>query len=263
MQWQPPSNVSQVSEMTTGNGSPKRKHLLALPQETGFRRRLGRTYNPNVPPRLSRRSRRRRWAGAATRQTDQEFRLGPGREIAWLPACNFVCKRNLVARIGTQVRMSLEVSKRRCHLSSTRKERCENFRRDLFEREFMSLPIQRVDDFVEAHKITDEGQILAVPCLIRVCEGTGHDVAEFSDVAHVDATHTRVDRKSPAHCPVFLPVRSQCAHKVLVEKWCDYERMIPKPGLLDDPVDVGLTGKVGNVELPAADRSDTRQRCPH
>src|SRR6266566_2045568 len=94
---------------------------IALPQETGFRRRLGRTYNPNVPPRLSRRSRRRRWAGAATRQTDREFRLGPGREIAWLPACNFVCKRNLVVRIGTQVRMSLEVSKRRCHLSSTRK----------------------------------------------------------------------------------------------------------------------------------------------
>src|SRR5258708_3459576 len=164
---------------------------IALPQETGFRRRPGRTYNPNVPPRLSRRSRRRRWAGAATGQTNREFRLGPGREIAWLPACNFVCKRNLVVRIGTQVRMSLKVSKRRCHLSSTRKERSENFRRDLFEREFMALPIQRVDDFVEAHKITDEGQILAVPGLIRVCEGTGHDVADFSDVARVDATHSR------------------------------------------------------------------------
>jgi len=32
----------------------------------------------------------------------------------------------------------------------------------------MSLPIQRVDDFVEAHEITDEGQILAIPCLIVV-----------------------------------------------------------------------------------------------
>src|SRR5260370_14168463 len=111
--------------------------------------------------------------------------------------------------------MDLEVSNRRCRLSRTRKERSENFCGDLFEREFMSLPIQRVDDFVEAHKITDEGQILAVPCLIRVCEGTGHDVAEFSDVVHVDATHSRVYRKTPPHYPAFLPVRIQCAHNVL------------------------------------------------
>jgi hypothetical protein len=38
------------------------------------------------------------------------------------------------------------------------------------------------------------------------------------------------------------------------------ERMIRKSGFLDDPVDLSLTGKVGNVELAAADRFDIRQR---
>ena len=124
----------------------------------------------------------------------------------------------------------------------------------------MSLPIQCVDDFVEAHKITDKGQILAIPCLIRLCEGAGHDVSQFGDIAHVNATHSRVDRESPAQGSVLLLLRSECARKVLVEEWCDDERMMWKSGFLHDPIDFSLAGKVGNVELATADRFDIRQR---
>src|SRR5260370_3889071 len=76
----------------------------------------------------------------------------------------------------------------------------------------MSLSIQRVDDFVEAHKITNEGQILAIACLIRAWECAGDNVAKFSDVAHVNATHSWINRKSPAQGSVFLPLRSKSAH---------------------------------------------------
>ena len=156
--------------------------------------------------------------------------------------------------------MSLEVAKRRCYLGGPRKEASENLLWDLFERKFMSLSIERVDDFVEAHKITDQGQILAIACLIRVCECAGHDVAKLGDVAHVNATHSWINRKSPAQGSVFLLLRSQCAHKVLVEKGRDDERMMRKPGFLHDPIDLGLAGKVGNVELAAADRFYIGQR---
>ena len=69
----------------------------------------------------------------------------------------------------------------------------------------MSLSIQRVDDFVEAHEITDEWQILAIACLIRVCECAGNDVAKFANVAHVNATHSRdqcgsAQPKDPSAC---------------------------------------------------------------
>jgi len=76
----------------------------------------------------------------------------------------------------------------------------------------MSLSIQRVDDVVEAHKITDEGQMLAVACLIRVSECAVHDVAEFGDVAHVNAPHIGINRKRPAQGSVCLLLRSECAH---------------------------------------------------
>jgi hypothetical protein len=38
--------------------------------------------------------------------------------------------------------------------------------------------------------------------------------------------------------------------------------VIRKPRLLDYPIDLGLAGKVRNVELAAADRFDVRQRGP-
>ena len=124
----------------------------------------------------------------------------------------------------------------------------------------MTLSIKRVDDFVEAHEITDEWQILAIACLIRVCECSGDDVAKFANVAHVNATHIRIKRKSPAHGSVCLLLRSKSAHKVLVVERRDDERMMRKPGFLDYPIDLGLAGKVGNVELAAADRFYIRQR---
>src|SRR5258706_4692589 len=101
----------------------------------------------------------------------------------------------------------------------------------------MSLPIQRVDDFVEAHEITDQGQVLATACLNRVCEGTGYDAADFGDVAHVNAAHSGIERKRPTKGSVFLLLRSSEAYQVLVEEGRDDERMIRKPGLPDDPID--------------------------
>ena len=113
----------------------------------------------------------------------------------------------------------------------------------------MSLSIQRVDDFVEAQKITDEGQMLAIACFIRVRECSGNDVAKFANVAHVNATHIWIKRKSPAHGSVCLLLRSKRAHKILVVERRDDERMMRKPGFLHDPINLGLAGKVGNAIL--------------
>ena len=66
---------------------------------------------------------------------------GPRRELGRLPACYFVCERNSVVRIRTQIGMSLEVPKRLCHLGGSREERSEYFLRDLFERKFIPLSI--------------------------------------------------------------------------------------------------------------------------
>jgi hypothetical protein len=41
-----------------------------------------------------------------------------------------------------------------------------------------------------------------------------------------------------------------------------YERVIRKPGRVEYQIDLGLAGKVGNVELAAADRFYIRQRRP-
>src|SRR5439155_15810395 len=126
----------------------------------------------------------------------------------------------------------------------------------------MSLSIQRLDDFVEAHEIADEWQILAIGCLIRVCECSGNDVAKFANVAHVKATHIGIKWKSPAHGSVCLLLRSERAHKILVVARRDDERMMREPGFLHDSINFGLAGKVGNVEPAAADRFYIRQRRP-
>jgi hypothetical protein len=46
---------------------------------------------------------------------------------------------------------------------------------------------------------------------------------------------------------VCLLLRSKSAHKVLMAKRRDDERVMRKPGFLDDQIDLGLGGKVGNV----------------
>src|SRR6266496_6407369 len=112
--------------------------------------------------------------------------------------------------------MSLEVTERLSRFGGPRKQSSEHCLRNLSDRECMTLSIERVDDFVEAHEITDEWQILAIACLIRVSECAGHDVAQFANVAHVNATHIWIKRESPAHGSVCLFLRRKSAHKVLV-----------------------------------------------
>src|SRR5579862_9505952 len=104
----------------------------------------------------------------------------------------------------------------------------------------MPLSIERVEEFVEAEKIADEWQILAIACLIWVCQCSSNDVAKFANVAHVKATHLGIKRKSPAHGSVCLLLRSERAHKILVVARCDDERMMRKSGFLHDPIDPGL-----------------------
>ena len=124
----------------------------------------------------------------------------------------------------------------------------------------MTLSIERLDDFVEAHEITDEWQILAIACLIWVCECSGNDVAKFANVAHVNATHIWIKRERPAQGSVCLLLRSKSADKILVVERRDDERVMREPRFLDYPINLGLAGKVGNVELAAADRFYIRQR---
>src|SRR6266478_2658724 len=123
----------------------------------------------------------------------------------------------------------------------------------------MPLSIYGLNDFIKAHEVTDERQILTIASLIRVCEGAGHDVPEFVDVAHVNDPQSRIKRKSPAHGAVRLLVRTKGARKILVVERGDDEGVILKPAILHHPIDFGLAGKVGNVELATADRFYVRQ----
>src|SRR2546427_11222106 len=122
--------------------------------------------------------------------------------------------------------MRFEVTEHRGDLRSSREESGEDVGRDLREGEVVTLSIKHVDDLIEAHEITDEGQILAMASLIRVREGSSNDVAEFANVTHVNATHTRIERERPAHGSVRLRLRSQAANEVRVEEARESERMI-------------------------------------
>src|ERR1700687_2261677 len=118
----------------------------------------------------------------------------------------------------------------------------------------VTLSIQRVDDFIETHEITDEWQIFPMADPIRMRECAGDDVAEFLNIAHVNTPHVCIERKSPAQGSVGLLLGSQSAKEVLVVKRRDDKRVMREAGVLNDPIDVGLAGKVANVELAAADR---------
>src|SRR5712691_6120308 len=98
--------------------------------------------------------------------------------------------------------------------------------------------------------------------LIGVRECSGHDVAKFRNVPHVNASHSWIKRKSPAHGSVSLCLRSKNADKVLIVERRDDERMIRKPGFFHYPITLGLAGKMRNVKLAAADRVYIRQRGP-
>src|SRR6266849_4791486 len=98
--------------------------------------------------------------------------------------------------------------------------------------------------------------------LIGVRECSGHDVAKFRNVSHVNAPHSWIKRKSPAHGSVSLFLRSKNADKVLIVERRDDECMIRKPGFFHYPINLGLAGKMRNVKLAAADRVYIRQRGP-
>src|ERR1700687_1292858 len=101
-----------------------------------------------------------------------------------------------------------------------------------------------------------------MPGLIGVRECSGHDVAKFCNVAHVDAPHGWIKRESPSHGSVRLFLRSKNADKVLIVERRDDKRMIRKPGFFHYPINLGLAGEMGNVELTAADCFHIRQRGP-
>src|SRR6266404_9237476 len=150
--------------------------------------------------------------------------------------------------------MRLEVAEHRGDLRSSREESGEDVDGNLCEGEVVTLSIKHANDLIEAHEITDEGQILAMAGLIRVREGSSDEGAEFANVTHVNATHTRIERERPAHGSVCLLLRSHGSYEVLVEERRYGERMIRKPRVLDYPIDLGLASKVGKVEFTAADR---------
>jgi hypothetical protein len=54
-------------------------------------------------------------------------------------------------------------------------------------------------------------------------------------------------------------MRTKGARKILVVERRDDEGVILKPAILHYPIDSGLAGKMGNVELAAADRFYIRQ----
>src|SRR6266849_2636117 len=98
--------------------------------------------------------------------------------------------------------------------------------------------------------------------LIGVRECSSHDVTEFRKIAHVNAPHSGIKRESPAHGFVTLFLRSKNADKVLIVERRDDERMLRKPGLFHYPINLSLAGKVGNVQLAAADSLHIRQGGP-
>src|SRR5215469_273046 len=98
--------------------------------------------------------------------------------------------------------------------------------------------------------------------LIGVRECSGHDGTKFRDIAHVNAPHGWINRENPAHGFVGLFLRSKNADKVLIVERRDDERVVRKPGFFHYPINLGLAGKVGDVELAAADSLYIRQRGP-
>src|SRR5580704_709019 len=99
-------------------------------------------------------------------------------------------------------------------------------------------------------------------CLIGVSERSRDETAKFSNIAHVNASHSWIKWESPSRGSVRLFLRAKYADKVLIVERRDDERMIRKPGFFHYPINLGLTSKVGNVKLAFADRLDVWQRGP-
>src|SRR5712664_3797074 len=87
-------------------------------------------------------------------------------------------------------------------------------------------------------------------CLIGARECSGHDVAKFRNVPHVNTPHCWIKRESPARGSVSLFLRSKNADKVLLVERRDDERMIRNPGFFHYPINLGLPVKWGTWSLP-------------
>jgi len=99
--------------------------------------------------------------------------------------------------------MRFKVPEHRGDLRSSREESGEDVGRDLREGEVVTLSIKHVDDLIEAHEITDEGQILAMAGLIRMREGYP---AQFSNSWPANACSTAHSRARRKWCPWESPV---------------------------------------------------------
>ena len=124
---------------------------------------------------------------------DRNVRARPRDKRGRLPAGYSVRERNSIRPVRAQIRVRFEVPERVCQFG------WKTVLRDLMEGELVTLSIQGADDFIEAHEIPDQWQVLAVAGLIRERKCSGDDVAEFTNITHVNATDARIERKCPAH----------------------------------------------------------------
>jgi hypothetical protein len=79
-----------------------------------------------------------------------EIRLCPGREFGRLQAGYFVCQRNLIGRIRTQVSMRFPVTEHLGNFGCPRKGTREILLWDLLVGKVVPLSIQGLNDFVKA-----------------------------------------------------------------------------------------------------------------
>src|SRR6266852_1508872 len=120
----------------------------------------------------------------ALRTCDKRVRFSAGYSVR---------ERNSIRPVRVQIRVRFKVPERVCHFGR------KTVLRDLMEGELVTLSIQGADDFIEAHEIPDQWQVLAVAGMIRERKCSGDDVAEFANITHVNATDARIERNCPAH----------------------------------------------------------------
>src|SRR5258708_34073604 len=138
-------------------------------------------------------------------------RLGPRGKIRRLLAGDLVGQRDRITRIRAEIRVRVEVGENWRDVFGAGEPAGNNVPRDLLERELVTLSIQGGDNLVEAQEIADQRQMFTVPRKIRLRECTGHDAADFSDVAHMDDALLGIKRQRPTRGTVRLFLRSHCA----------------------------------------------------
>ena len=85
-------------------------------------------------------------------------------------------------------------------------------------------------------------------------ECTGHDRAEFGDVAHVNDALLRIERQRPTHGPIRLLLRSQYTEQILIEERRNHECVVRESSLpLYAALDLCFVREMQDIELAAAD----------